>query len=222
MANQELLEKVAKLGLPMFEPEVDLDTNETLAEVVKSNDHRLWEGFPVLLARAAEDYQFSLDKVKRTLNRVELGQLHRLVLLSMAVYSTQNVTLPWARKYMRSLTLDESKQVKHLRNLLVHNKPVKWNDHSFSPERLSNMFDLYFEQSAEKSRRRKEKFEEYSLEQALSVLFSPKQKELFKKKLEGLPFTKTENEYYSRTVRKKVVALANTELHDLAKKLLEL
>ena len=44
---------------------------------------------------------------------------------------------------------------------------------------------------------------------------------LFKKKLEGLPLTKTEKEYYSRTVKKKVVALANPELHRLAQKLME-
>jgi hypothetical protein len=49
----------------------------------------------------------------------------------------------------------------------------------------------------------------------------PKQKELFKKRLEGLPLTKTEQEYYSRSVKKKVVALANAELHGLARKLLE-
>jgi len=71
-----------------------------------------------------------------------------------------------------------------------------------------------------KDRRRQEKYEEFSLEYALSQVFSTKQKELFKKKLEGLPFTKTENEYYSRTVKKKVVALANDELHNLAKTLL--
>jgi len=63
---------------------------------------------------------------------------------------------------------------------------------------------------------------ECSLEYALSRLFSPKQKELFKKKLEGLPLTKSEKEYYSRTVKKKVVALANDELHSLSKKLLGL
>jgi hypothetical protein len=47
------------------------------------------------------------------------------------------------------------------------------------------------------------------------------QKELFKKKLEGLPLTKTESEYYSRTVKKKVVALANSELHRMAQRLLQ-
>ena len=63
--------------------------------------------------------------------------------------------------------------------------------------------------------------EVYSLAFALSQMFSPKQKELFKKRLEGLPLTKTEQEYYSRSVKKKVVALANAELHGLARKLLE-
>jgi len=62
---------------------------------------------------------------------------------------------------------------------------------------------------------------EYSLAFALSQMFSPKQKELFKKRLEELPLTKTEQEYYSRSVKKKVVALANAELHGLARKLLE-
>jgi hypothetical protein len=132
------------------------------------------------------------------------------------------VTLPWVKKYVKSLGPDELDRIKHWRNLLINNKSVEWNNHRFSAERLDNTFGLYFEQSAEKSKRRKEKYDEYSLEQALSVLFSPKQKELFKKKLEGLPFTKTENEYYSRTVRKKVVALANTELHGLSRKLLEM
>ncbi len=71
------------------------------------------------------------------------------------------------------------------------------------------------------SRQRKEKYEEYSLAFALSQMFSPKQKELFKKRLEGLFLTKTEQEYFSRSVKKKVVALANAELHGLARKLLE-
>ena len=85
---------------------------------------------------------------------------------------------------------------------------------------MKGIFELYFEEKAEKNRRRKERYEEFSLEYALSQVFSPKQKELFKKKLEGLPMTKTEQEYFSRTVKKKVVALANSELHSLSKKLL--
>ena len=62
---------------------------------------------------------------------------------------------------------------------------------------------------------------ESSLEYALSQLFSAKQKELLLKKLRGVKMTKTETEYFSRTVKKKVLALANTELQRLAQKLLE-
>jgi len=105
---------------------------------------------------------------------------------------------------------------------LLHNKTLKFNDTELDPERLKGMFELYYEKKAEKNRRRNEKVVEYSLENALSQVFSPKQKELFKKKLEGLPLNKTEQEYYSRTVKKKVVALANSELHSLSKRLLEL
>jgi hypothetical protein len=63
--------------------------------------------------------------------------------------------------------------------------------------------------------------EELGLEYSLSQVFSPKQKDLFLKKLRGEKLTKTEKEYYSRVVKKKVLALANLELHRLARKLLE-
>ncbi len=221
MADKQLLNSLAKLGLPMFEPVEEFDVNETLAQVVKSREARLWEGFPVLLANAANDYRFSLDQVEGMLNREQSGQLQRLVLLSLAVYDIQNLTLPWAGKLVKNLRNDDRVLVKQWRDKLAHDQKVSWDDFEFDPQRLRNTFRLYFEQHGEKSRRRKEKYEAYSLELALSQLFSPKQKELFKKKLEGLPLTKTENEYYSRTVKKKVVALANSELHSLASKLLE-
>ena len=88
-------------------------------------------------------------------------------------------------------------------------------------ERVRELFARYFEKKDETDKRRQEKHTGFSLEFALSQVFSPKQKELFRKKLEGLPLSKTEKEY-SRTVKKKVVALANDELHSMAKKLLGL
>lgn len=83
------------------------------------------------------------------------------------------------------------------------------------------MFGLYFKEDVGKSRQRKERYEELSLEYAMSQLFSPKQKDLFRKKLDGVPLTKTEKEYFSRAVKKKVVALANAELHRMAQQLQE-
>ena len=58
-----------------------------------------------------------------------------------------------------------------------------------------------------------------SLDVLLDRLFSPKQKELVFKRRDGQTFTKTEREYYSRIVRKKLEAIASDELGKLAKQL---
>jgi len=223
MTDRKLLTSLSKLGFPMFEPSEELDVNETLAEVVKSHDTRLWEGFPVLLANAAESYQFAPEQVEQQLTRKEQkDHFHRLMLLSGSLYSLYHLSFPWWNKLKKGLSKEDKALVKTWRNYLAHNQTLKCNDAELDPERLRGLFELYFEKKAEKARRRKEKYEEFSLEYALAQVLSPKQKELFKKKLEGLPLTKTEQEYYSRTVKKKVVALANSELHSLSKKLLGL
>ena len=59
-----------------------------------------------------------------------------------------------------------------------------------------------------------------SLDVFLNRLFSPKQKELVLKKRDAKPFTKTEREYYSRVVRKKLEAIASEKLVTLARQLI--
>jgi hypothetical protein len=205
----------------MFEPSEELDVNETLAEVVKSQDTRLWEGFPVLVANAAESYQFAPEKVKQLLTHKEQqDRFHHLMLLSGALFSFYHLSFTWWTKFKKSLSDKDKALVRTWRNYLDKNQSLKFNGKEMDPERLKGIFELYFEEKAGKNRRQKERYEEFSLEYALSQIFSPKQKELFKKKLEGFPLTKTEQEYYSRVVKKKVVALANSELHSLSKKLL--
>ena len=223
MPDNKLLKSLSKLGFPMFEPSEELNVNETLAEVVKSHDTRLWEGFPVLLANAAESYHFSSDLVEEQLaTKEDKEQFRRLVLLSAAVYAYYHLSFPWLNKLKMSFSDDEKKLLKNWRNNLAHKQPSFWAENNeFDPERVRGLFELYYEQKVEKDRRRKNRYDEFSLEYALSQVFSPKQKELFKKKLEGDPLTKTEQEYYSRTVKKKVVALANSELNSLSRKLLE-
>lgn len=223
MTDQKLLNSLSKLGFPMFEPSEEPDVNETLAAVVKSNDMRLWEAFPVLLANASESYQFTWELVARHLDtKAQEVRLHRLMLLSGALFSLYHLSFSWWSKLKKGFPPADKTLVKSWKQDLANNQTIMWDDTAFDPERMKVLFELYFEKKAEKDRRRKEKYEELSLEYALSQVFSPKQKELFKKKLEGLPLTKTEQEYYSRTVKKKAVALANAELHGLSKKLLGL
>jgi hypothetical protein len=57
------------------------------------------------------------------------------------------------------------------------------------------------------------------LDASLDRLFSPKQKDLVFKKLNGEAFTKTEREYYSRIVRKKLLSIADARVNRIAIKL---
>jgi len=57
------------------------------------------------------------------------------------------------------------------------------------------------------------------LDACLDRLFSPKQKDLVFKKLNSESFTKTEREYYSRVVRKKLKAIANSQVGHIANRL---
>ena len=222
MVENKLQEKLNRLGLPLMEVTEDFDVNQTLVEVVKSNDSRLWEGFPVLLANAAQEFYFDYKLVKNALDtKQEQENFHALFLLSLALYLYHHLSFHWANQFKKELSHQDAALIKEMRNSIAHDAHVEIGGKQFHPSRLKQMFQNYFEQSAKKTRQLKEKHEELALKYALSQLFSAKQKELFKKKLEGMPLTKTEKEYYSRTVKKKVAALANPELHRLAQKLMD-
>lgn len=221
MLNDKLLENLGRLGFPLMEVAPDFDVNETLVEVIKSEDTRLWEGFPVLLANAAQEHSFAYDKVlNRLKSEDEKEKFNGLLVLSMALYQHYHLSFFWTKDIEKKLAKKYVEKLKVFRNALAHDDFLPFWKNRFHSSRLKAVFNNYFKQDAEKTRQLKEKHEELSLEYALSQLFSPKQKELFKKKLNGSPLNKTEKEYYSRTVKKKVSALANPELHRLSQKLM--
>ena len=172
MTDQKLLNSLSKLGFSMFEPSEEPDVNETLAAVVKSKDTRLWEAFPVLLANASESYQFTTELVVKHLDtKVQENCLHRLVLLSGALFSLYHLSFSWWNKLKKGFLEADKTLVKSWKQDLANNHTIKWDDTAFDPERMKGLFELYFEKKAEKDRRRKEKYEELSLEYALSQVF---------------------------------------------------
>lgn len=60
------------------------------------------------------------------------------------------------------------------------------------------------------------RFGSADLSERMDYLFSEKQKELVFKKAKGLQLTKTEREYFSRVVKKKLSAIADPEMQELA------
>lgn len=221
MDDQMLLQNLAKLGMPFIETTEDVDVSETIAEVVKSHDKRFWEGFPVLMANASRRATIAVDEISRRLDDAQKEDLRKLLILTLALFALYHLSYTWSEQFKRGLSQEEKDLVTSWRNRIAHDMSVSWEGKEFDPARLRKYFSLYLSEGTKKGREKKQRFEDLSLEYAQSQIFSPKQKELFNKKLEGAALTKTEQEYYSRTVKKKVVALANSDLHALAKRLLE-
>lgn len=221
MADKNLLERLQELGFALFEPEKAQDVNATLADMVKSRDMRLWEGFPVVLANAAEKRLFDYNKTKQRLkNTSDKSCLDLLMLVSLALYKSVGLKFAWQGRLLKALSPAKKRQFQDFYQRLKKGMDLKFQGHTLSSERLKSTFNNYFGKTQSRLNELLFAKEEFSLEYALSQVFSAKQKELFLKKLKGEKLTKTEREYFSRTVKKKVLALANPQLHRMAQRLL--
>lgn len=223
MEKDNLLKRLSVLGFPLLEVEKDEEVNSTLADLVRSRDLRLWEGFPVVLANSAEkglfDYHKAQGYLKSPSDSVKLGLL---IMLSLALYKTLGLKFSWVDALYASFNTEFMKQ--QYGNYLVAFKnsgELVVQDALMSSQRVKSTFNNYFRQTQANLNDLLSVKEAMGVEYSLSQVFSPKQKELFLKKLRNEKLTKTEKEYFSRVVKKRVLALANPELHRLSQKLLQ-
>ncbi len=222
MKDNSLPKRLRAMGFSLFETEEAEDVNLALADVVKSKDLRLWEGFPVVLATSAENGNFDYAEIAGYLKRrSDKLILASLTAMSLALYKALNLKFLWTDTLALSLNAKCRKEAEVYFNLSKKNQDLKVAGRSMSSERLKSVFNSYFKKAAQNLNNFLSAKEDLGLEYALSQVFPPKQKELFLKKLKGEALTKTEKEYFSRAVKKKVQALANADLHRLSRKLLE-
>ena len=222
MKSKKLLKKLSELGFPLFEREEKLDADSVLAQVAKGGDFRLWEGFPVVLANSAEKglfgYENALLQLKQSSDK---SKLNALLAMSLALYDVLELKFSWAKKLLNSSSPRVKKDSDNFKEKLKRDLMFTVAGREMSAQRLKTTFRNYFRQNQSSLNELLSVKEELGVEYALSQVFSPKQKELFLKKLKSEKLTKTEKEYFSRSVKKKALALANPGLHRLARKLLE-
>lgn len=221
MNKTRLLKNLKDLGYPLFEVEKSPDANKTLAQVVKSRDPRLLEGFPLLLANSLEKNLFDYRKAQAHLRDVNVKRYFRnLIIMSLALYEYLGLKLLSSDKLFQSNYFNRKIFNKFV-NYFRKKKDLPGAGRSLSSVRVINTFKNYFRHAESDYKDYVDMKDEFDLEYGLSQLFSRKQKELFLKKLKGEKMTKTEREYYSRSVKKKVSALANPDLHKLAARLVK-
>jgi hypothetical protein len=218
--DNDLVNDLSKLGFQLLNNSNLQDANATLAEVAKSNELRFWEGFPVVLAYSAEKGLLDYGDARRRLdNNRDKNNLDRLAAMSLALYMNLGLKFYWTKKLQEKLPAGSEGLLKEYLAKLKEAADFKVGEKTMSPARLKNVFNSYYKQASSGLSSLLSTKEQFGLEFAMSQVFSPKQKELFLKKLHNEKLNKTEREYYSRVARKKVQALANPELHNLAQKL---
>ena len=218
MKHEELIKKAASLGFKPVQAWNTTNANRTLAEVAISRDQRLWEAFPVMLANAGEAGDFDQEAALACLDGHEKDNFRGLMLASAALYSDLKMRFGWIKPAIAGFARGA------LNDYLLsfrENKPIRIGRETLQPQDLRACFITSYSRSEENLKAAAAARERVSLEYALSRLFPPRQKQLFLKKLKGEPLDKTEREYYSRVIKKKVQALANPDLHKLAAKALE-
>lgn len=221
-----LLDALRRFGYPLLQPESVEDPNELLAALVERDDARLMEGFPVVLAHclANQDSRLSLEKAETFLASPEKRrQFRQLVALSHYLFNFYGLDFKNSKVFERNQP--KVPMENELFEKLAQGRPVHFGSRTLHPERLKSTFLNYavhaqFERSGNEEEKLKYR-EELRREYYLSFLLSRKQKDLLKKKLRGESMTKTEREYFSRVVKKKLLALADPELHRRAQRALQ-
>jgi hypothetical protein len=224
MKREDHVFNLGRLGYYLVTPDVqevgEDQVVELLAELVDSKDLRLVEGFPVVFANCAQrgmnlDFKALLAKYKPRSRKRQ--NLEKLLLLSSDLLTQEGLDKPEGLEKVQ-----KSFKTKY-GDLLANDVLTLGAKTSLSTERLRNTLRRYVSsletsrsmRTREKNRQRRS----FQLNYYLSTLFSPKQKELVLKKLNGEPLNKTEKEYFCRTVKKKLEALNNSEVRKVAKAL---
>jgi hypothetical protein len=221
MRREDLIFNLGRLGYALVRPETrkikDYEVLELLEELAESEDPRLVEGFPVILANCAQrdlklNFKTLLSRHKSDSRKQQA--LEKLLLLSSTLLAQQGLDKPQNLE-----SLSKSLKAKY-GDLLANDVVDLGNKVSLSIERLRNTLNRYAaDLSTSKSTRDSAKNRQrrsFQLNYYLSTLFAPKQKELLLKKYHGEPLNKTEQEYFSRKVKKKLEAMTNKEVMKVA------
>jgi hypothetical protein len=215
---------LSQYGYSLIHPHQETDPNELLITLSKSKDLRLLEGFPVVLANALEKdgKRLNLASTERHLkNKFNRKRFDELVMLSFSIFKVFGQDKLFTVAYPKSLS-NEKRQAE-IQDSVVNNRTLEIGEAKLDVKRVKNTFLRYYLHGREeKLAENKSKLrEEFRQEFFLSLFFAPKQRDLLRKKLHGESLNKTEREYFSRVVRKKLMAIVDPDLQRIALKVLQ-
>lgn len=225
--KQALLDDLDRLGVGLFRPEEKINLQETLRNLLESSDPRLFEYFPIVI------YNCSTNKNERNycnfdslLKGFRTNKENQEVFLQLLYLSLLTFRLFNKKEHLVSdlNKLFEKKNVltrfkKTFDNKFLDSSKVDVGDTQLNLGRMKNIllnFVIAEEEGRQETLTETLKFKrDLQTELFLSRLFSPKQKEIIKKKLRGEKLNQGEAQYYSRVIKKKLRAIADAEVQNV-------
>jgi len=196
---------------------------DVLDALLASDDLALIELIPILLSLFAQS-GFSMDLTplfdKYGIGSQQGETLQKFLLITLSMLKEENLPLPadWSKQ--------ETLLKKRWGDLASADILELGDGISLQMNRLREVFRRYTSQlhAVQPIRSKEAQGDSTSspprFHRQLRLLFPAKQEELILKKLKGDPLTKTEREYYSRVVKKKLKMLADKNLQELAARLI--
>ncbi len=225
--KQALLDDLDKLGIGLFRPEEKIDLQETFKSLVESNDPRLFESFPIVVYNCSTNknernyFDFnsfvkSLEANKR--NQKTFLQLLYLSLLTFKLFNKKEHLVSDLNKLFEKKNL-LTRFKRTFDNKFLDSSKVDIGNTQLNLGRMKNIFLNFViaeEEGKQKTLTETLEFKKnLQTELFLSRLFSPKQKEIIKKKLRGKKLNRSEAQYYSRVIKKKLRAIADAEVQNV-------
>ncbi len=221
-----LLEQLAAHGYPLMKSVRHSDPETVLESLLRQRESRVVEGFAVVLLSALrekanlrwESPRWTPEKALGVLTSQRLARLLALSYVLFRLFGLEQGLQARVRKLLFKCTNAEA-TLRSVESHFLKSEPLAMNGFELSTERLKNTFRAYYVDARE-GVEDKAQTHALELELLLSELFTPRQKELLRKRADGAQMTNTEKTYFYRTVNKRLKALANEEVHELARRLL--
>ena len=240
--KKELLDQLAQYGYELSVPGTSVAAPEKVLEaLLRQEDARLLEGFPVVLANAlsqksALEWEKSTWRPGKAFSPKTEERWASLMAASLLLFRLFGVEKGSQDRVLKLLKKDPEGEtaleragkdfsgvggsdLSAARTGTSSSRRSRTKPLGVSTDRLKNSFRNYVVHQAGSGKELQEQKNALEYELLLSALFTSRQKEVLQKRLAGKPMTKTEREYYYRVVKKRLNALANPRLHQMARSL---
>lgn len=228
--NRELFNDLGEWGYQLISPGGKSHPGMLLKQLIEADDHRILEGFPIILTRWLEegekappvDLAKTEEEIKSSSDRKKFRTMVAITLYLITMFQSDEIENALiVRKYLEKR---DPELIKMVRNSFVHDQEIRLGNLRISPNRIQRTYINYtFESRTAKQESLSQDLErarKIAFNESLNELFSARQAEIISKILDGKELSKTEREYFSRIIKKRLMAIANPDLQTLASSIL--